>query len=176
MRFCGSWLAGVNEDYTLTLFKAYSNDGFAISLPLVIPIFRRDINRPYAPNVVDLSDPELVPPAGYPLDFEPCDEEEYVRTHFCDYHVKTTLITADPISDPSRCIVVVVFDDMCELAIMRPWEDTTWTRIIPLANSNCFRSFEGTMMCTRLPFWFTYGTRIMLRGSRFMIWATSHFS
>lgn len=55
--------------------------------------------------------------------FPPQRPEEY------DYHVFKAIITADPIENPTDCIVVVIFSDLCNLSFIRLSKDATWIKV-----------------------------------------------
>lgn len=46
-----------------------------------------------------------------------------------EYHVKKILVTADPVSNPEKCVVLAIFGRDERLAFIRYAKDTTWTTI-----------------------------------------------
>ena len=111
-RFSGSslgWLLTVNEDYTVTLYKACSmvkgGENISICLPALFP-------------------PE---PFDYDESFTPELDERSFEVHA--YHVSKMLVTADPLTNKEECTVVVIYGDRLELAFFRLAKDTTWTKL-----------------------------------------------
>ena len=83
----------VNNDFTVTLYKPYAleKENAIIHLPCLFP-------------TVDDDDPmEIV--------------EDL--TEVCDYHIFKATITADPQTNSNVCIVLVIFGEFRELALIR---------------------------------------------------------
>ena len=107
-RFGGSsegWLLAVNKDFTVTLYNPYSVDieNATIHLPCLFPPKEEDINPDFLEEVM----------------------EEY------DRHIYKATITADPITNPNDCMVVVLYHCDREIAFIRPTRDQVWTKIDP---------------------------------------------
>ncbi|GMN44651.1 hypothetical protein TIFTF001_013851 [Ficus carica] len=63
--------------------------------------------------------------------FPPIDSKrkEFYDNYLGLYVYKITTFTPDPIDNPKDLICVVIFEEFCELAYIRPIKDTIWTRI-----------------------------------------------
>ncbi|GMN44535.1 hypothetical protein TIFTF001_013725 [Ficus carica] len=55
--------------------------------------------------------------------FPPDHAESY------EYYVFKAIITADPITNPDQCVIVVIFSEFCKMAYFRLTKDVTWTGI-----------------------------------------------
>ena len=93
----------MNEDFSVTLYKPYSTlqENATIHLPCLFP-----------PDIED---------------YEPENFQELIDD--CGYHIFKATITADPLTNPNDCMVVVIFSEFRELAFIRPTKDKTWTKI-----------------------------------------------
>ncbi|EXC57185.1 hypothetical protein L484_000735 [Morus notabilis] len=110
-RFSGSsqgWLVAVNKDWTVTLYKPYSmvKGGNNIDTNILLPCL-------FPPDLEGFFDPDGI--------------IDYAEVY--DYHIEKALLTADPLTNPNECMIVVIFGEMQELAIFRIAKDTTWTKI-----------------------------------------------
>ncbi|PON34779.1 ascorbic acid mannose pathway regulator [Trema orientale] len=115
-RFSGSsqgWLVVVNEDHTVTLYKPHF-------------ILKDDICD--ANTSIQL--PYLFPPL---LDLTPDDDPDPDYGQFLievrDYHVWKALITADPVTNPDNCIIVVIYGFQRKMACIIYGKDKTWKEI-----------------------------------------------
>lgn len=103
-RFCGSskgWLIAVEEDFTITLIN---------------PVFRVKGRKVKENSIIRL--PPFNPPSW-----------EHVWIWRPNYGVYKATITADPILDADNCVVLVIYEDRCQLAFIRLNKDKMWTYI-----------------------------------------------
>ncbi|KAB2598688.1 F-box protein SKIP23-like [Pyrus ussuriensis x Pyrus communis] len=103
-RFCGSskgWLVAVEEDFTITLIN---------------PVFRVKGRKVKENSIICL--PPFNPPSW-----------ERVWIGRPNYGVYKATITADPILDADNCVVLVIYEDRCQLAFIRLNKDKMWTYI-----------------------------------------------
>ncbi|KAK9946141.1 hypothetical protein M0R45_011618 [Rubus argutus] len=106
-RYCGSskgWLINVEKNFVVTLIN---------------PFFRVKGRRKKENSIIRL--PPLTPP------LEPILKRHWSR-RFEYYAVKATM-TADPILNASDCVVVIIYEDICQMAFIRLSKDSTWTYI-----------------------------------------------
>lgn len=100
-RFCGSskgWLVAVEQNFAVTLQN---------------PFYRVKEREEQESSIIRL--PPLSPPDWY----------SFKR---CDYFVHKATISADPILNANKCIVVVIYEDRCQLAFIG-LKDTRWTYV-----------------------------------------------
>ncbi|KAM5581884.1 hypothetical protein ABKV19_010894 [Rosa sericea] len=104
-RFCGSskgWLIAMEKDFSLTLIN---------------PFFRVKGRRKKENSIIHL--PPMTPPSK--------GLNRWVRD--CEYYAYRATISADPILDASDCTVVVIYEELGELAFLRLGKDTRWTYV-----------------------------------------------
>ena len=108
-RFCGSskgWLMAVNRDYSMTLYKPY---------------FMAKNEKSGANTSLCLNLPRLFPRSP--------EDEECFSYPLWSHHVFKAIITADPLEDANKCIVLTIFGEYLQLAYTGCAKDTTWTMI-----------------------------------------------
>ncbi|KAK9946140.1 hypothetical protein M0R45_011617 [Rubus argutus] len=106
-RYCGSskgWLINIEKNFVVTLIN---------------PFFRIKGRRKKENSIICL--PPLTPP------LKPRDKRRWSRRSE-NYGVKVTM-TADPILNASDCIVVMIYEELCQMAFIRLSKDSTWTYI-----------------------------------------------
>ncbi|KAK9914198.1 hypothetical protein M0R45_037989 [Rubus argutus] len=106
-RFCGfskGWLITMDANFVVTLINPFS---------------RIKGRKAKENSIIALSALKL------PKTFEQ-------RTRWakqCDHYIFKATISADPISNAEDCIVVVIYEESCQLAFIRLEKDTRWTYI-----------------------------------------------
>ncbi|KAK9946142.1 hypothetical protein M0R45_011619 [Rubus argutus] len=106
-RYCGSskgWLITIEKKFVVTLIN---------------PFFRVKGRRKKENSVIHL--PPLTPP------LDPIHKRHWSRRSE-NYGVKVTM-TADPILNATDCIVVIIYEELCQMAFIRLSKDSTWTYI-----------------------------------------------
>ncbi|XP_004288821.1 PREDICTED: putative F-box protein At4g17565-like [Fragaria vesca subsp. vesca] len=108
-RLCGS-----SKGWLLYLDRNDVDKNFGITL--VNPFFRVKGRRERSNSLIRL--PPLMPPGW---------ENWLTSSYTLENYVFKATISADPISNPEDCIVMVTHMDRLELAFIRLGKDTTWT-------------------------------------------------
>ncbi|VVA17392.1 PREDICTED: F-box [Prunus dulcis] len=105
-RFCGSskgWLIAMDKSFTVTLTN---------------PFVRAKGGRMKENSIIRL--PPLIPQ----------DPDDLVGwAHAPNYFLLKATLSADPILDANNCIVLIIYEDQCQMAFIRLNKDPTWTYV-----------------------------------------------
>ncbi|XP_021833978.1 F-box protein SKIP23-like [Prunus avium] len=108
-RFCGSskgWLIAVDQSRIVTLIN---------------PFVRVKGRRMKKNSIIRL--PPLTPPSPNIRD------EMLAWAPYSNYFIFKAMLSADPILDANNCIVLVIYEQQCQMAFIRLNKDTTWTYV-----------------------------------------------